>query len=137
MWQRLKNIEADAEEENLNYEGQLYLEGWWGRDLEKITQRKGLLCAESWKTKINPNSTTVSSQVDSTTAKRNSRSILSNQYIPGLCFFIKPPSLDQLLKYLAKDLETDPLPTENRAFEMTVDISDTGLTQLIQALGSL
>lgn len=53
--------------------------------------------------------------------------ILRNQYTPGFCFFFKPSSLDKLLTYLAKDLKTDPLTTENQVFEMT----------LVSAMGGL
>lgn len=115
----MKIVEPDKVEENLNYEGQLCL----GRGSRKDYPDEGLFCAESCKAKINLNSTTISSWADSTTAKRNSGRILRNQYILGFCFFFKPPSLDEL-----DDLETDSLTAENQVLEMTVDISNSGLS---------
>lgn len=87
LGKRLKKIEADEVEEKLSYRGQFYLQrGSW-----KDYPEEGLFCAESWKTKTNSNLTTTFSWANRTTAKRIPGRILRSQYVPGFCFFFKPP----------------------------------------------
>lgn len=100
---------------------------WKGVGVEKITQRKAcfvlsLKRQKSIQTQQQSHHRLTVPQAGET---REEFSEINTSLV--FCFFFKTPSFDKL-KYLATALERDLLTTENQAFEMTVDISDAGLS---------
>lgn len=109
--ERLKKADADKRNPTTK------VKSIWTRAVEEITQMKGLLWAvlrHKSQSKLS-SSLTVGSQY-------HSQERLGKNFQKST-----DPSPGELLKYLAKDLETDPPTTESQALEMTVDLSSAGL----------